>query len=179
MWSWLNWFYQMFIRALWTVHPLPHSLRAPALSTPLPSVCTFILQECSSNRQYHGKSPGVGVGSVAMWCVSTVQADAQFTVLKSSLYFSLCLFGDSVPCISALSPPALFSILSFDLSFGFITFNYSYPSNDSLWSIFWLSAIYFSCRVFLPELSPPCTSPSSCLSETDLPNVPVIVPLSE
>lgn len=93
MWSWLNWFYQMFIRALWTVHPLPHSLRAPALSTPLPSVCTFILQECSSNRQYHGKSPGVGVGSVAMWCVSTVQADAQYTVLKSSLYFSLCLFG--------------------------------------------------------------------------------------
>lgn len=70
--------------------PVPVSLEAPAVTTSLPSVSSFILLECNSNRQYHGKSHRLGVS-----CTPFIQAIAELTGLEtfphsSSFFFSHC-----------------------------------------------------------------------------------------
>lgn len=88
------------------------SLQAPALSTPLPS--SFILQECSSNRQYHGKSHwgGWGVEMHVLYSVHWNILSSVTTLLHNKAQFSsvLSIISSTVlsSCVSAFLPPYFF-----------------------------------------------------------------------
>lgn len=62
-----------------------------AISAPLPGRSGFTLLECSSNRQYHGESRWLGVGSVG-WPEMPAFLSFLITLTALSWFFSSTLF---------------------------------------------------------------------------------------
>lgn len=128
-----------------------------AVSAPLPSRSGFMLLECSSNRQYHGKSH---------WLRGVLGRDARplFRLEQSSLELKHFLTSDlrySVQWLGSTPPTASFLLSffsynhqrSFDLLFVFFLF--SVPFRHLTWlnssSVVW----YFSSFSFILILSSP------------------------